>query len=85
MEFQDWLFDKRVMRRNQRRGLITEDDYQAYLKSLPDVSDNMMTLEEDEIADEEARVAREAEAEAAALEIAASEAEEAAVSESADE
>ncbi len=68
-----------------RRGLITEDDYQEYLKSLPDVSDNMMTLEEDEIAEEEARAAKEAEAEAAKLEKEAKEAEAEAQSESTDD
>lgn len=85
MEFQDWLFDKRVMRRNQQRRLITEDDYQAYLKSLPDVSDNMMTLEEDEIAEEVARAAREAEAEAAELDEEASDDEDETSDESTDD
>ena len=59
MEFQDWKFDKRVVRRNRRRGLIHDDEYQAYLDSLPDVADNSMTLEEDECAEEEARAAKE--------------------------
>jgi hypothetical protein len=48
MQFQDWMFDKRVLDRNIRKGVIDRGDYAEYLKSLPDVSDNVAPLEEPE-------------------------------------
>lgn len=63
MQFQDWMFDRRVLDRNIRKGVIDRGDYAEYLKSLPDVSDNVAPLEEPE---EEAEGEAEGEAEAAA-------------------
>ena len=34
-------FDIRLMERNLKNGLITEKEYQEYLKSLPDNSQNV--------------------------------------------
>jgi len=50
------MFDKRVLDRNIRKGVIDRGDYAGYLKSLPDVSDNVAPLEEpeDEAAEEAA-------------------------------
>ena len=50
MQFQDWQFDKRVLRRNIRRSIITTQDYQEYLKGLSDVADNVAAPDD---ADEE--------------------------------
>ena len=44
MEFQDWLFDKRVIRRNLRQGLITTDILNTYLEGLPDSADNVTSI-----------------------------------------
>jgi hypothetical protein len=49
MQFQDWKFDKRVCRRNLRRGFISEAELKAYLASLPDVSRNMSPLWDSEV------------------------------------
>lgn len=55
MQFQDWMFDKRVIDRNIRKGLIKRADVAKYLKSLPDASDNAAPLyEEPEASEEEA-------------------------------
>ena len=53
------MFDKRVLDRNVRKGVIDRGDYADYLKSLPDVSDNVAPLEEPE--DEAAEKAAEGE------------------------
>ena len=42
MEFQDWMYDKRVVRRNIRKGLISREEYEKYLEALPDMSDNVV-------------------------------------------
>jgi hypothetical protein len=34
------LVDKRIVERNIERGLVTEADYQKYLKELADVEEN---------------------------------------------
>ena len=39
------LFDLRTIERNIKRGLITRKDYERFLKSLPDVSDNTLPPE----------------------------------------
>jgi hypothetical protein len=51
MNFQDWMFDKRVLERNIRRGLITRTDYRNYLKTLEDMSDNIAPPDEDDLFD----------------------------------
>ena len=47
MQFQDWMFDKRVVRRNVRRGMITNKDVEQYLETLPDMSDHIADPELD--------------------------------------
>jgi len=39
------LFDLRTVERNIKRGLITRKDYERFLKSLPDASDNTLPVE----------------------------------------
>ncbi len=39
------LVDQRVVRRNVRKGLVDEKDYERYLKSLPDVADQAVPVE----------------------------------------
>ncbi len=38
------LFDLRTIRRNVRSGLLTRDKVEVYLKSLPDMSENIAPL-----------------------------------------
>jgi len=45
------LFDRRIVERNIKRGLITRKDYEKFLKSLPDVADKIMPPEEDQAAE----------------------------------
>lgn len=35
------LVDKRIVKRNIEKGLLSRKDHQKYLKDLPDASDNM--------------------------------------------
>ena len=35
--FESWKFDRRVVERYLQRGLITEKEYQAFLKQLPNL------------------------------------------------
>lgn len=62
------LFDRRVVERNIEKGLITRDEYKAYLEGLDDVEDNAGVIEaefeaglfeDDEEDDEEAEDAGE--------------------------
>jgi hypothetical protein len=39
------LFDLRTIERNIKRGLITRKDYERFLKSLPDASENTLPAE----------------------------------------
>jgi hypothetical protein len=41
------LFDTRTVERNIKRGLITRKDYERFLKSLGDASDNVIVPEAD--------------------------------------
>jgi hypothetical protein len=68
MQFQDWQFDKRVLRRNVRRNIITPQDYRQYLEALPDVADNVATPDDadDEVAGAAPAATDEQPAEAAA-------------------
>ena len=56
---QEHLVDKRTVRRNIQKGLLRREDYQAYLKNLPDKEGNAETIdlrmEADESADEAER------------------------------
>ena len=51
------LLDKRTRARNIKEGLITEDDVQSYLKSLPDSEENaswvLVDMEDAELGEEE--------------------------------
>ena len=40
------LFDRRVVERNIKKGLITRKDYEKHLKSLSDVGGNIASPEE---------------------------------------
>jgi hypothetical protein len=40
------LFDRRIVERNIKKGLITRKDYEKYLKSLSDVAANIASAEE---------------------------------------
>ena len=40
------LFDRRVVERNIKKGLITRKDLEKYLKSLPDAAEKAATPEE---------------------------------------
>jgi hypothetical protein len=48
------LFDRRVVERNIKKGLITRKDYDKHLKALVDVAGNIASAEEraEEAADE---------------------------------
>jgi hypothetical protein len=46
------LYDVRTLERKLRKGVINKKDYDKYLKSLPDSSDNIAPREEDESSDE---------------------------------
>ncbi|MEE2787411.1 MAG: hypothetical protein VX589_08740 [Myxococcota bacterium] len=41
---EDKRLDKRLVDRNLKQGLITQDEYDAYLKGLPDVIDHAAPL-----------------------------------------
>lgn len=41
------LFDRRIVERNIKRGLITRKDYDKFLKSLADVAEKIKTPEEE--------------------------------------
>ncbi|MCA9666580.1 MAG: hypothetical protein KC503_13355 [Myxococcales bacterium] len=39
MHMEEFLFDKRLVERNIRAGLITREEYEAHLAKLADVTD----------------------------------------------
>jgi hypothetical protein len=41
MKINEWMLDRRVIRQNLRRGAVARADYQKYLSSLPDMSQNV--------------------------------------------
>jgi hypothetical protein len=65
-----FLFDKRLVEKNIRRGLVTRKQYNAHLKTLSDVGDNLehLELEEDSEEAEEAEAVETAEAAEPAVE-----------------
>ena len=40
------LFDRRIVERNIKRGLITRKDYEKFLKSRPDAADKVKSPDE---------------------------------------
>jgi hypothetical protein len=40
------LFDRRIVERNIKKGLLSRKDYEKHLKSLPDVASNIASAEE---------------------------------------
>ncbi len=42
------LFDRRIVERNIKRGLITRKDYEKYLKSLSDAADKVRVPDEEQ-------------------------------------
>ena len=44
-EFDERLFDRRVVEKNLRAGLITQKDYERFLKSLDDDAENAMEVD----------------------------------------
>lgn len=54
----DMLLDRRVVERNIRKGIVTREEYEAFLRQLGDASDNAETVsarlgEDDEQDDDE--------------------------------
>jgi len=47
-----FLFDKRLVEKNIRRGLVTRKEYNAYLKSIEDSTENLEHLELEEESEE---------------------------------
>jgi hypothetical protein len=45
--FEPKLVDKRVVSRYLRKNLVDEKDYEKYLRSLPDLSDQAVPIESD--------------------------------------
>ena len=43
--FETKLIDKRVAHRYVRKGIIDEKEYEKYLKSLPDLANQALTVE----------------------------------------
>jgi hypothetical protein len=39
------IIDKRVVRRNVRKGLLDEKDFDRHIKALPDVADQAVPVE----------------------------------------
>ncbi len=55
--FENKLVDRRVVKRYVRKGIVDEKDYAAWLKSLPDLSEQAVPVEaamDGEPADDEA-------------------------------
>jgi hypothetical protein len=40
------LYDRRVLERNIKKGLVTRKDHEKFLKSLPDVADKVASPDE---------------------------------------
>jgi len=48
-------FDVRLIERNLKSGILAQKEHEKYLKNLPDVSQKMEKLEEDEKAPEKSK------------------------------
>lgn len=40
------LYDRRILERNMRKGLVSPKDYEKWLKALPDVADKLAPKDE---------------------------------------
>ena len=47
------IYDVRTLERNLRRGLLSKKDYEKFLKSLPDRSDNAAPVRPEEGGDDD--------------------------------
>jgi len=45
MSFDDYRFDKRILQRNLLSGMVTQEEYERYLKRLKDASKEAATFE----------------------------------------
>jgi hypothetical protein len=58
--FETRVIDRRVVKRYVRKGIVDEKEYAAYLKALPDLADQALSVESamegdlDDAADDEA-------------------------------
>jgi len=58
--FETKVIDRRVVKRYVRKGIVDEKEYAAYLKALPDLADQALSVEAamdgdlDDAADDEA-------------------------------
>ena len=50
---QNRSYDKRIIKRSIKSGLVTGKDYDKYLKGLDDMNDNFVTID---LVDEEANI-----------------------------
>lgn len=41
----NYRFDKRLVKRNLKKGIITQKDYDEHLKKLPDNNNNKATID----------------------------------------
>ena len=62
MDPREWLFDKRVIRRNLERGVLTWKSYKEYMKSTPNLVDEYEVIDLEAAEEEEAGEAEAAEA-----------------------
>lgn len=63
MKIHEWMLDKRVIRQNLRRGTVSRADYQKYLSSLADMSQNVAHDDPTELTSRSTSRTREAEEE----------------------
>ncbi len=54
MDPREWLFDKRVIRRNLEKGVLTLKAYKEYMKSTPNLVNEYEVIDLDSKDDEEA-------------------------------
>ena len=54
MDPREWLFDKRVIRRNLERGVLTWKSYKEYMKSTPNLVDEYEVIDLEATDEEEA-------------------------------
>lgn len=61
MKIHEWMLDRRVIRQNLRRGAVSRADYQKYLASLADMSQNVAHDDPAELTSRSAARAQDAE------------------------
>lgn len=54
MDPREWLFDKRVLRRNLEKNVVSAKALKEYIADLPDLSDEIAGLEADSEGEEAA-------------------------------